>query len=151
MVEKQQQAKILFVEDSKNEFLLNSMILRRENVEVDMDHVRDVVEALDYLKGRKKHRKVTRLPDLILLDQRLVTMDDDQLLKKIEKEKLFKNIPVVMFSGMNSKEEQESAPGLNTIAFFDKPVNLDKLTQVVHKIKKLFFKTSGNKKCLCVK
>lgn len=150
MVEKRQ-AKVLFVEDSKNEFLLNSMILRRENVEVDMDHVRDGVEALDYLKGRKKYKDIIRIPDLILLDQRLVTMDGDQLLRKMKEDKTLKNIPVVMFSGVVSEEEQEDFTKLGAIAFFDKPVNLDKLTQVVHKSDNLSFKTTGNKKYLCVK
>ena len=45
------------------------------------------LEALDFLKKEKKYSDIDFLPDLILLDKRLITMDGDKLLKIIKKDK----------------------------------------------------------------
>lgn len=142
-------AKILFVEDSKNEYLLNLMILRRENVEVDIDYVRDGKEALDYLNHRNKYHYIKTMPDLIILDQRLVTMDGDEVLKLIKKDSRLTDIPLVMFSGMRNKKESEKFLKLGAREFFDKPMNFDKLAQVVNKIENLSFIKENNKNYLC--
>ncbi|MEQ9115880.1 MAG: response regulator [Rickettsiales bacterium] len=144
-------ARVLFVEDSKNEYHLNLMILRRENTEVKMDHVRDGIEAVEYLERKNKYKNITEYPDLILLDQRLITMDGDQVLKHIQRDKKLKQIPVVMFSGVISEDDSEQYTELGAVAFFDKPINLDKLTQVVNKIEHLHFVSEGGKKYLCKK
>ncbi len=145
-------AKVLFVEDSKNEYILNMMVLRREQTEVQMDHVRDGTEALDYLrfKGRFKDSE-KRLPDLILLDQRLITMDGDEVLKKIKKDDVLKHIPVVMFSGIIKFEKTEEFKKLGALALYDKPINFDKLSAICNAVDELHFVTEGEIKYLCVK
>lgn len=144
-------AKVLFVEDSKNEYHLNLMILRRENAEVKMDHVRDGIEALEYLNKKNKYQDLKDYPDLILLDQRLITMDGDQVLKHIQDNKKLREIPVVMFSGVVNQEEAEKYLKLGASGFYDKPINFDKLSQVVKEIKTLEFVEENGKKYLCRK
>ena len=145
-------AKVLFVEDSKNEFILNMMILRREKVNVQMDHVRDGVEALDYLKFQGKYvDHENRLPDLILLDQRLITMDGDELLKNIKQDDALKNIPVVMFSGLIKSEQENEIMKLGAVASYDKPINYDKLQDICDSVEGLRFENENEIRYLCVK
>ncbi len=138
-------AKILLVEDSKNEFLLTQMLLRRENVILDMDFTRSPDEALKYLKSNK--------PDLIIIDKRIALLDNNKFIRTIRKYKNLKNIPVVMLFGIVN-ETAEMTPyscelGVNIC--LDKPLNHDKLSFVTKQIDFLSFQASENQIYLCKK
>lgn len=138
-------AKVLLVEDSKNEFLLTQMLLRRENVLLDMDLTRSPQQALTYLKSTK--------PDLIIIDKRIASLENNKLIKTLQKQKRLKNIPVVMLFGIGD-ETSEMSPyscelGVNIC--LDKPLNHDKLSFVTKQIDFLSFQASENKIYLCAK
>jgi response regulator RpfG family c-di-GMP phosphodiesterase len=138
-------AKILLIEDSKNEFLLTQMLLRRENVIIDMDLTRSPAEALTYLKSNK--------PDLIVIDKRIAVLENNKFIKSIQKHKILKNIPVVMLFGIGD-ETAEINPyscelGVNIC--LDKPLNHDKLSFITKQIDFLSFQASENQIYLCAK
>lgn len=136
-------AKVLLVEDSKNEFLLTQMLLRRENVVLDMDLARSNDEAIQYLS---KHKV-----DLIIIDKRLALQEENKLISFIQTHKKFKHIPVVMLFGI-SNETSDITPyscelGVNVC--LDKPLNYDKMHFVTKQIDFLSFQQSGNQIYLC--
>ncbi len=136
-------AKILLVEDSKNEFLLTQMLLRRENVILDIDFVRSNDEAIKYLSTKKA--------DIVIIDKRIALQEENMLINFIQNDKKLKKIPVVMLFGI-SNETSDITPyscevGVNIC--LDKPLNYDKLSFITKQIDFLSFQRSGNQIYLC--
>src|SRR5207247_6096451 len=76
---------ILLVEDNPRDEALTLRALKKSNIVNDVVVARDGVEALDYLFGTGTHagRDMTVMPQLILLDLKLPTIDGHQVLQKI--------------------------------------------------------------------
>ena|ERR1043166_8804022 len=74
------------------------------------------VEALDWL------RSVKELPDLIFLDLNMPRMNGKEFLGKIKKEKIFKRIPVVIYSTSGRIEDIEAGKKAGAVHFLTKPV-----------------------------
>jgi|GEM_PF-3403814 len=146
MVIKQNLAKILLIEDSKNEFILTQMLLRRENVVVDMDLARSTSEALKYLSSKKK-------PDLIIIDKRLAVLEKNKFIDTIKKRKALKDIPIVMLFGIHDETSEINpyACEIGTTICLDKPLNHDKLSFITKEIDFLSFHASENQIYLCIK
>lgn len=146
MIMKHNLAKILLIEDSKNEFTLTQMLLRRENVVVDMDLARSTSEALKYLSSQRR-------PDLIIIDKRLAALEKNKFITTIKKHKNLKNIPVVMLFGIHAhtSEINPYACEIGTSICLDKPLNHDKLSFITKEIDFLAFHASENQIYLCVK
>lgn len=146
MVIKQKLAKILLIEDSKTEFTLTQMLLRRENVVADMDLARSTSEALKYLASKKK-------PDLIIIDKKLAALEKNKFIDTIKKRKTLKNIPIVMLFGINDHTSTINpyACEIGTAICLDKPLNHDKLSFITKEIDFLAFHASENQIYLCVK
>lgn len=136
-------AKILLVEDSKNEFLLTQMLLRRENVILDIDFVRSNDEAMKYLSTKKA--------DIVVIDKRIALQEENILINFIQNDKKLKKIPVIMLFGI-SNETSDITPyscevGVNIC--LDKPLNYDKLSFITKQIDFLSFQRSENQIYLC--
>jgi response regulator RpfG family c-di-GMP phosphodiesterase len=136
-------AKILLVEDSKNEFLLTQMLLRRENIVLDIDLSRSNDEAIKYLSTKKA--------DIIVIDKRIALQEDNKLITFIQNSSNLKKIPVVMLFGI-SNETSDITPyscelGVNLC--LDKPLNYDKISFLTKQVDFLSFQRSGNQIYLC--
>ena len=133
-------AKILFIEDSKNEFLLTKMLLERENIVTDLELARNAKEAMDYLANNPK-------PDLIFLDKRLTLIDKNSILNQLKIDRKFKNIPVILIFGIENMPEHINPRACENgvVACIDKPVNYDKLLFITKQIKFLALHYEENK------
>ena len=71
-------------------------------------------------------------PDLVLLDVMMPEMDGGEVAAQFQKDPLLKDIPIVLLTGIVSKEETKGHEarfgGLNYLA---KPVDLTELTRVI--------------------
>jgi CheY-like chemotaxis protein len=96
----------------------------------------DGKEALDNLSGYtgSESSKINFIPDLILLDLKLPYMDGFDLLKVIRDNDLTKNIPVVVFTGSNRKEDISKSYRYGANSFINKPVKLAEFRKVLTKI-----------------
>jgi len=146
MITKKKLAKILLIENSKNEFTLTQMLLRRENVVVDMDLARSTNEAFEYLSSKDK-------PDLIIIDKRLAALEKNKFIDKIKKHQKLKNIPIVMLFGIHDQPSEINpyACEIGTSICLDKPLNHDKFSFITKQIDFLSFHASENQIYLCVK
>ena len=111
MVDKQ---RILIVDDDENIAELISLYLMKECYDTKI--VGDGESALKEVPVFK--------PNLILLDLMLPGMDGFEVLRKRQRSEIFKNIPVIVLTMSDMKEDQELAEQLGADGFLLKPVNL---------------------------
>src|SRR4030042_2239731 len=74
------------------------------------------------------------MPNLILLDIMLPRLDGFEVLKRLKSDALTANIPVIMLTNLNQKDEYEKGRSLGAVDFLVKAHYLP--TEVVEKIKK---------------
>ncbi|MBN2104811.1 response regulator [bacterium] len=71
-------------------------------------------------------------PDLILMDIRLAgRLDGIEAAEKIHAEK---NIPIVFMTGYATELVQKDAHKIHPVSFLEKPVNLDKVREIVNRM-----------------
>ncbi len=80
-------------------------------------------EALDYL------RQAQPLPNLILLDLMMPTMDGLQFLKELKQEPLLANVPVIVISGAELERSRFAPFGI--VSYLQKPFTLKELLATV--------------------
>jgi len=71
--------------------------------------------------------------DLILLDLGLFGFDSTQILKFLQKEKVARNIPVIIISGKTVNEIEQAAKEIKAKAWIAKPFKIDEVMQKVTK------------------
>src|SRR5690349_8853014 len=98
---------ILLIEDNPNDAELTIRALRKNHLSNSIGHMRDGVEAIEYLFGTGQFagRNTAPLPKLILLDIKMPKVDGFEVLQRIKDSELTCNIPVVMLT--SSKEDPD--------------------------------------------
>ena len=110
--------KILVAEDTESNYLLLSIILRKE-YEVHRAH--DGQEAIEKFESCR--------PDMILMDIKMPEMTGIESLKEIRK--LSKDIPVIMQSAYVFDSDMEAAKEAGASGFITKPINLKVLKNTI--------------------
>lgn len=113
--------KILLVDDEEDIIKMNMLRLIESNYEV--------ISASDGKKGFEKAEK--EIPDLILLDVVMPSMDGLQTLAKLKSSSMTSHIPVIMLSGVGEKEALDRARAGGAVDFIDKPFNGDMLMEAI--------------------
>ena len=99
--------------------------------------VNDGEEAVAFLRQTGQFKKAPR-PDVVLLDLNMPRMDGRQVLAEIKGDSLLRSIPIVVLTTSQSPADIMSSYSLHANAYVTKPMNLDELTDVVHKIDYFF-------------
>ena len=113
---------ILVVEDSSVVRQMLTHIIQNEGYRVDGCH--DGLEALELLRSDE-------LPRLILLDLILPFMGADEFLQQKNSDPLLAEIPVAIISSYPREEANINLRG--TVAYLQKPIELDALMQLVQR------------------
>lgn len=115
-------AKILLVEDEFSISELYKIILEKAGFEVFL--------AGD---GEKGYEQAKKLPDLILLDVMLPKINGIMLLKKLKRDDLTKNIPVVLLTNLGQGEIIRTAFENGAAGYYLKlSLNPDSLVETVN-------------------
>ncbi len=126
---------ILLAEDDSRDAELILEALREYNLLNRITHVKDGVEALEYLRCEGKHKgRKPEHPAVIILDIKMPRMDGLEVLRVIRSDMNFRLIPVVMLT--SSREEQDLIrsyeQGIN--AYVVKPVKFTDFIEAVKQI-----------------
>ena len=114
-------AKILIIDDDPDVRTVMSILLKKNNYEVETASGRE--EAFKKLE--------TSIPEVILLDVLLSGMDGREICREIKSGEHTQHIPVIMFSAHPGAAEKIDTYGADD--FLTKPLNADKLLEKLEK------------------
>ncbi len=129
---------VLLVEDSNADARLTIETLTATKILINVNHVRDGVEALDYLTKLVPEGKFPR-PDLILLDLNMPRKSGQELLVDISTNKSICDIPVVILTTSSDEEDILKCYKLHANCYIQKPVDLDEFSKIVRSIENFWF------------
>lgn len=126
---------ILLAEDSPNDAELTLEALADNNLANRVTHVKDGVEALEYLRCEGKYsQRESGNPVVIILDIKMPRMDGIELLRIIRSDPSLKMVPVVMLTSSREEQDLVRSYELGINAYVVKPV---KFTEFVEAVKQL--------------
>jgi CheY-like chemotaxis protein len=129
---------ILLIEDNPGDARLAVEALKESKLHNTLHHVKDGVEAMDFLCRRAGYAGVP-LPDLILLDLNLPRKDGREVLEEIKCDPELRKIPVVILSTSQAERDMLRSYDLHANAYVVKPIDLDQFIEVVKAIEDFWF------------
>jgi len=124
---------ILIVEDNPQdaEFIIRS--LKSRNLENNLFHVEDGVEALDFLfcKGKYSDRNILSPPKIVLLDIQLPKLSGLEVLKVLKENDHTKNIPIVVVTSSREEPDMAEAYKLGANSYVVKPVDFNQFVSAM--------------------
>jgi two-component system, response regulator len=98
-------------------------------------HVRDGVEALDFLHARGKydHREATS-PAVVLLDLKMPRLDGLEVLRHVKSDEQLKATPVVMLTSSQDERDIRESYQLGANGYVVKPVEFRKFAFVLQQL-----------------
>ena len=124
---------ILLVEDDPGDVLMTREAFAHHKIRNPLHVAEDGVEALRFLKREGPFGTAPR-PGLILLDLNLPRKDGRELLGEIKQDAALRTIPVVVLTTSEAEEDIVRSYDLHANAYVTKPVDFEKLVEVVRKI-----------------
>jgi CheY-like chemotaxis protein len=124
---------ILLVEDSPGDVRLTREALAEGKVRNRLSVVADGMEAMDFLRRRRRFADAPR-PDLILLDLNLPRKDGREVLEEVKADPDLRRIPVVVLTTSRTEEDILRSYNLHANCYITKPMDLDKFFAVIKAI-----------------
>jgi CheY-like chemotaxis protein len=124
---------ILVADDDRNDFLLVQLAFQKAGLEVNLSHVLDGQQAVNYLtvSGQFKDRAGKALPDLLLLDLKMPMMDGFDVLALMKKHPSLHTLPVIVLSASQIEEDINRARELGARDFLTKPADFGDLVRLI--------------------
>ena len=121
---------ILLVDDDADCRMLIRDAIEACKVSNQVFEVRNGAEALDFLYARGKHAGMMR-PGLIFLDIEMPGMDGQTTLKQIRADARFREIPIVMMTGVADEAQMAEAAANGANSYTIKPANAEQFLRTV--------------------
>ena len=129
---------ILMVEDNASDARLAEETLKDSRINNCLYHVRDGVEAMQFLHRQGEYTAAPH-PDLILLDLNLPRKDGREVLAEIKEDPRLRLIPVVVMTSSEAERDLVRSYGLHANAYVVKPIDLNRFIEVVQAIEDFWF------------
>ena len=127
---------VLLVDDDDNHLVLFGLAVGECKCDVRLSTATGGEQAIDYLEGKGIYadRSMHPLPDVLVLDLKMPRVDGFAFLAWRRDSPGFSMIPVMIFSGLEDKEEFERALALGASHFLAKPPNFQGYKEVVQAV-----------------
>jgi two-component system, chemotaxis family, response regulator Rcp1 len=133
-------ATVLLVEDNEGDARLAKEALKDGKIRNDLHHVRDGVEAMEYLNREGKYNTENApRPDIVLLDLNMPRMDGREVLQEINKNSKLASIPVIVLTTSESEMDIIKSYNLHANCYISKPVDFNRFINVVRAIENFWF------------
>ena len=129
---------ILLVEDSPTDAFLTQEAFDRSKVLNKMHVVGNGADAIAFLRRQGPYAQSPR-PDLILLDLNLPRKNGREVLQEIKSDDDLKTIPVVILTASKEEEDIVRSYKLHANCYITKPVEFQRLSEVVQSIREFWF------------
>ena len=139
---------ILVVEDNETDAELTLRALKKTSLTNLIYHVKDGVEALDFLfaTGAYSDRRIENTPKVIMLDLKMPKVNGFDVLKIIKGDNRTLMIPVVVYTSSKELEDINKCNKLGVNSYVVKPVESDKFTKVVAELGNYWMKINQTHK-----
>jgi len=126
----------LLVEDSEHDILAFRRAWKDNGIVNELQVVRGGQECLDYLhhRGRYRREEDAPRPKIILLNNRMPGIEGLKVLNEIQQHEALENIPVVIFTSVESDFKETQSYDLGANAYVVKPMNYEDLSRAVRSI-----------------
>jgi CheY-like chemotaxis protein len=123
---------ILLVEDNPKDAELTMAALARCQLLNDVTHVRDGVEALEYLRCQGRYAGAMHGgPVVVLLDLKLPKLNGLDVLREIRTDAALSSTPVVMLTSSREDQDLIRSYELGVNAFVVKPVDFKEFLEAI--------------------
>lgn len=129
---------ILLIEDNEADVVLAREALGESKVSNQIFHVKDGLEALDFLNKTGRYANMPR-PDLILLDLNMPKMDGREFLEEIKNDESKTSIPIIVLTTSEADKDIAKSYNLNVNCCIQKPVDFEQFIAVVQSIEHFWF------------
>lgn len=124
---------ILLVEDNPVDAEFTLRALRKTNLAIRVAHVKDGIEALEYMFGSGAHaqRRGRPPPRLALLDLNLPRLDGLELLRRLRGDPRVHGMAIVMFTSSHDARDIAESYRLGANSYVQKPTEYADLIAVL--------------------
>jgi len=124
---------VLLVEDNPDDTELTTHALTEGNRSIHLLHLKDGVEALNFIFAKKSYdkQKVQNELKLVLLDLKLPRLDGLEVLRKIREDERTRLLPVVILTSSREKRDISEAYKLGVNSYVVKPVGFDNYVKTI--------------------
>lgn len=127
--------RIILVEDSPRDAEIALRAFGEYNLANEVMHLRDGVEALDYLYQRGEYAdRANGLPALILLDLKMPRLDGMDVLRTVKGDPALRTVPIVVMTSSREEPDLERAYELGANAYVVKPVKFKEFIDAVKQV-----------------
>jgi CheY-like chemotaxis protein len=126
---------ILLVEDNPNDAELTLEALSYNHLANRVIHVRDGVEAMEYLRREGAYAaRSPGHPAVTILDIKMPRMDGIEVLRAVRADAALKTLPVVMLTSSREEQDLVRSYELGINAYVVKPVEFSEFVRAVREI-----------------
>jgi two-component system response regulator len=124
---------VLLVEDNPDDTELTTHALIEGNKSLHLLHLKDGVEALNFIFSKKSYenQKIQNELKLVLLDLKLPKLDGLEVLRKIREDERTRTLPVVILTSSREKRDITEAYKLGVNSYVVKPVGFDNYVKTI--------------------
>jgi two-component system response regulator len=130
--------KILLVEDNQNDVILTREAFRRAKLAVDLHHVENGQQCLDFLRKRGPYSDAPT-PDLVLLDLNMPVMDGRAVLQQLSDDDSLRYLPVVILTTSAEEKDILDMYKLRCSSYIIKPIDFNQFVRVVNEFSDYWF------------
>jgi len=131
-------AEILLAEDNENDVILTKEGFRRSRLLVNLHHVRDGEECMEFLRRQGKYADAPT-PDLVLLDMNMPRMNGREVLAEIVADGNLKHIPVIVLTTSAAEHDVCEMYKLRCSGYIVKPVDFELFAEVLRRFSDYWF------------
>jgi DNA-binding response OmpR family regulator len=127
---------VLHVDDDPNDVTLLRVACAKAAVNFELQNIEDADQVIEYLNGTGKYadRALYQLPGLVLLDLKMPKATGLEILKWIRNHSVLKQLPVIVLSGSELREDMLRAYEVGANSYLVKPPSFDSLVNLVKNI-----------------
>jgi CheY-like chemotaxis protein len=120
---------VLVIEDNHADILLIEEVVREYDLPIVLRVVEDGEKAIAFIDSADNDESV-RCPQLILLDLNLPRRTGLEILKRLRTSSRFEQIPVIVVTSSDSRQDREQAAQFGAVRYFRKPANYDEFLKL---------------------
>lgn len=125
---------VLLVEDEEADAYLVKKAFKDSCILINIHHVLDGVEALEYLRSNDVPQ-----PNLILLDLNMPRMNGREFLGEMKRDEMLQHIPVVVLTTSDVEGDIVTTYQLGASGFITKPVDLTQFMDTIKQMENYWF------------